>query len=215
MTANILKSKLADQQGVVGSVAVAQGGDALRVYLATRMDEPIANYLRPEQNPADFASENANMTFVDAIPLILQDGACVKALQRYGRSYTNYSALAQAMTPGLCRAFLVRTIYFFQPFVGDNFVLQISGGGQQVLIGRGILAAYKKSILSSADGYTDDYTLDVEQPILAGGSATSSSLAPTPDNLVPGTVLFIGSQALPGNTSFTLTLLAAQVGGLS
>jgi len=212
LSATAFQSKLSDQQHAEEGFAVTQGGTALRTYLATRMDEPIGKYLPPNVTgaaPADFTQDEANMTFGEALPIIMSDSTCRQAISQHGRSYDGIAALRDGMTPGTCRTFLLRTILFYRMFTADTFVLQASRGSDTIRIGHGIRDAYKNDLLTPSE-----YTAYVEEPILTGGTITEKVATLTPEHLWDNTVILLGSQAVPGASAgdapITVTLLGAE-----
>jgi hypothetical protein len=206
IAANAFKSKISAPQSVEESFAATRGGAVLRTYLHTKMNEPIEKFLPNGVTgaaPADFALDTADMTFGEAIPLIMEDGACRQAISQHGQSYDAIAALRDSLAPGLCRTFLVRTILFYRMFAADEFVLQGTDGKNTVRIGHGIANELQGSGAQS-----------LEEAVLAGYSDQLRRASVTSKDLKePATVIFTGSQALPASTPITLRLLAAEPGG--
>jgi hypothetical protein len=206
IAANAFKSKISAPQNVEESFAATRGGAVLRVYLSTRMDEPIEKFLPngvAGAAPADFALDTADMTFGEAIPLILGEGTCRQAISQHGRSYDAIAQLRDSTAPGLCRTFLVRTILFYRMFAADEFVLQATDGQTTIRIGHGIANELK----GSGAQWLEDAVLAGYSDQLRRASVTSKDLKE------PSTVIFTGSQALPASTPITLRLIAAEPGG--
>jgi len=142
-------SKVGSSGAIQESVVSTRGGETLRVYLATRMDEPQAKFLPAgvqlsSQIPAD------NRTFGEAIIAIAQDDACAKALADNGKDYpasdgksaSSYAAAlgdaaTQQIPDGLCRAFYLRTLLFFRTLApSDDYLLRVAAQDRSFEIGK-------------------------------------------------------------------------------
>ncbi len=127
----VLKGKVASQDVAEANVAAADGGLALRSWLATRLDVPLDVFLPANASAPSVGAWNG--TFADGLRAVLADPACVAALAADGGSYpragaAGYDAVYDARLPeGLCRAFFLRTVLYWRVVAHDDAFLLDAG----------------------------------------------------------------------------------------
>jgi len=93
------------------------GGVALRTYLATRLDTPVATFL--PASVQDVSVGSAPLTMAAALHQLQHDKECLDALKKAGLTYPvanrdDFKKLFQTDVPaGLCRTFFLRTVLFW------------------------------------------------------------------------------------------------------
>ena len=176
------------------SLAAVRGGEILRAYLSTRMDEPAEKFLPlPIPSATTTTLPAFPLTFSDAMRRISTDEKCLDALANRGTSYdemgndaqTFRRVLAEQQVPeGLCRAFFVRSVLCFRSLGTDDFALTFKLENSAFTIGKGA-QPLTRSVPSSL-----------------GIAFLSSS------NIKSGAM--VGSQTIPGDVPLEISLL---VGG--
>lgn len=119
-----LKGKVSSQDVAEENIMVAEGGLALRSWLATRLDAPVATFLPTKESGEPVDSWKG--TFADALRAVQANDTCVVALADEGQGYSRastagYSAVYNTKVPaGLCRAFFLRTVLYWRVLAPDD-----------------------------------------------------------------------------------------------